>query len=70
VTSGSAALKVALTAMDVGPGDEVIAPAFDFIATYEAILEAGAIPVMGDIDDSLNLDPDDIESKITPTRNA
>ena len=66
VTSGSAALKVALTAMDVGPGDEVIAPAFDFIATYEAILEVGAIPVMGDIDDSLNLDPDDIESKITP----
>ena len=67
VTSGSAALKVALTALDVGPGDEVIVPAFDFIATYEAVLETGAIPVMADIDDSLNLDPDDIEAKITPS---
>ena len=67
VTSGSAALKVALTALDVGPGDEVIVPAFDFIATYEAVLEAGAIPVMADIDDSLNLDPEDIEAKITPS---
>lgn len=67
VTSGSAALKVALTALDVGPGDEVIVPAFDFIATYEAVLEAGALPVMADIDDSLNLDPDDIEAKITPS---
>ena len=67
VTSGSAALKVALTALDVGPGDEVIVPAFDFIATYEAVLEAGAIPVMADIDDSLNLDPDDIEARITPS---
>jgi len=66
VTSGSAALKVALAALDVGPGDEVIVPAFDFIATYEAVLEAGAIPIMADIDDSLNLDPGDIEAKITP----
>ncbi|MBN2397024.1 MAG: DegT/DnrJ/EryC1/StrS family aminotransferase [Deltaproteobacteria bacterium] len=66
VTSGSAALKVALAALDVGPGDEAIVPAFDFIATYEAVLEAGAIPIMADIDDSLNLDPDDIEAKITP----
>ena len=47
VTSGSAALKVALTALDVGPGDEVIVPAFDFIATYEAVLETGAIPDYG-----------------------
>ena len=66
VTSGSAALKVALTALDVGPGDEVLVPAFDFIATYEAVLEAGAIPIMTDIDDSLNIDPDDMEAKITP----
>jgi len=65
VTSGSAALKVALTALDVGPGDEVLVPAFDFIATYEAVLEVGAIPIMTDIDDSLNLDPDDMEAKIT-----
>ena len=60
VTSGSSALKVALTAMDVGPGDEVICPAFTFLATYEAVIEVGAIPVMADIDATLNLDPDDI----------
>ena len=70
VTSGSAALKIALTALDVGPGDEVIVPAFTFIATYEAVLEAGAIPVMADIDDSLNLDPDDIINKLTPYTKA
>lgn len=70
VTSGSAALKIALTALDVGPGDEVIVPAFTFIATYEAVLEAGAIPVMADIDDSLNLDPDDIINKMTPYTKA
>jgi 8-amino-3,8-dideoxy-alpha-D-manno-octulosonate transaminase len=70
VTSGSSALKVALTAMDVGPGDEVIVPAFTFLATYEAVLEVGAIPVMADIDDSLNMDPDDMEKRITPYTKA
>ncbi|MCX5837095.1 MAG: DegT/DnrJ/EryC1/StrS family aminotransferase [Deltaproteobacteria bacterium] len=67
VSSGSSALKIALTALDVGPGDEVICPAFTFMATYEAVLEVGAMPVMADIDDTLNLDPDDIPSKITPS---
>jgi 8-amino-3,8-dideoxy-alpha-D-manno-octulosonate transaminase len=70
VTSGSSALKIALTALDVGPGDEVICPAFTFMATYEAVLEVGAIPVMADIDDTLNLDPDDIPNKITPRTKA
>lgn len=70
VTSGSAALKVALTALDVGPGDEVIVPAFDFIATYEAVLETGAIPVMADIDDTLNLAPQAIEDRLTPYTKA
>src|SRR3989339_6429 len=70
VTSGSAALKVALTALDVGPGDEVICPAFTFMATYEAVLEVGGIPVMADIDDTLNLDPDDITNKITSRTKA
>ncbi|MBN1364069.1 MAG: DegT/DnrJ/EryC1/StrS family aminotransferase [Syntrophaceae bacterium] len=65
VTSGSAALKVALTAMNIGPGDEVIVPAFTFVATYEAVMEVGAIPVMVDIDDTLNLDPLEIEKKKT-----
>ncbi len=70
VTSGSSALKVALTALDVGPGDEVICPAFTFMATYEAVLEVGGIPVMADIDDTLNLDPDYIPNKITPRTKA
>lgn len=65
VTSGSAALKVALTALDVGPGDEVIVPAFTFLATYEAVLEVGAVPVMADIDETLNLDPEEIDRKKT-----
>src|SRR5271157_3345873 len=70
VTSGSTALKVALAAMDVGPGDEVIVPAFTFIATYEAVLEVGAIPIVADIDETLNLDPGDIEKRITPYSKA
>ena len=65
VTSGSTALKVALEALDVGPGDEVIVPAFTFMATYEAVLEVGAVPVMADIDDTLNLDPGEINRKKT-----
>ncbi|HOW57143.1 MAG TPA: DegT/DnrJ/EryC1/StrS family aminotransferase [Smithellaceae bacterium] len=70
VTSGSAALKVALTALDVGPGDDVLVPAFTFLATYEAVLEVGAIPIMVDIDESLNLDPLEIEKKKTPYTKA
>jgi len=70
VTSGSAALKVALTALDVGPGDEVLVPCFTFLATYEAVLEVGAVPVMVDIDDTLNLDPQEIERKKTPYTKA
>lgn len=70
VTSGSAALKVALKALDVGPGDEVIVPAFTFLATYEAVLEVGAIPVMADIDETLNLDPRSAESRITDCTKA
>ncbi|PKN66778.1 MAG: DegT/DnrJ/EryC1/StrS family aminotransferase [Deltaproteobacteria bacterium HGW-Deltaproteobacteria-12] len=65
VTSGSSALKVALTALDIGPGDEVLVPAFTFLATYEAVMEVGAIPVMVDIDETLNLDPKEIEKKKT-----
>ena len=66
VTSGSAALKVALTAMGVGPGDEVITQGFTFVATWEAILEVGAIPVFCEIDTTLNMDPIDLAKKITP----
>lgn len=64
VTSGSAALKVALKALGVGPGDEVITQGFTFVATWEAILEVGAIPVFTEIDSTLNMDPADLKNKI------
>jgi 8-amino-3,8-dideoxy-alpha-D-manno-octulosonate transaminase len=70
VTSGTAALKVALTAMGVGPGDEVITQGFTFVATWEAIFDVGAIPVFAEVDDTLNLDPADLEGKITARTKA
>ncbi|KJR98071.1 MAG: aminotransferase [Desulfobulbaceae bacterium BRH_c16a] len=64
VTSGTAALKVALTALGVGPGDEVITQGFTFVATWEAILEVGAVPVFSEVDTTLNMDPQDLKKKI------
>lgn len=65
VTSGSTALMVALKAMGVGQGDEVITQSFTFVATVEAILILGAIPVLTEIDDSYNMDPEDLRQKIS-----
>ena len=65
VTSGTAALKVALKALGVGPGDEVITQGFTFVATWEAILEVGAIPVFSEIDKTMNMDPADLRKKIS-----
>ncbi|MDA9888899.1 DegT/DnrJ/EryC1/StrS family aminotransferase [Flavobacteriaceae bacterium] len=65
VSSGTAALKVALKALDIGKGDEVITQAFTFVATVESIVEVGAKPVIANIDKSLNISPADIELKIT-----
>lgn len=70
VTSGTAALRVALAALEVGPGDEVITQSFTFVATVEAIIEAGATPVCAEIDKTLNLDPEDFLKKITPKTKA
>ena len=66
VSSGTAALVVALRALGVQPGDEVITQAFTFVATVEAIREVGAIPVITEVDESLTMDPKDFASKITP----
>ena len=65
VTSGTAAIKIALKACGVKPGDEVITQAFNFIATVEAILDVGAIPIVTNIDNTLNMCPDDLLKKIT-----
>ncbi len=70
VSSGSAALYVALRAMGIGPGDEVITSPFTFIASVEAILECGAVPVLADIDESLNLSPGKAENCITEATKA
>ncbi len=70
VTSGTAALKVALAALGVGPGDEVITQGFTFVATWEAIFDAGAVPVFTEIDETLNMDPADLEKKITDRTKA
>ncbi|MFH1539945.1 MAG: DegT/DnrJ/EryC1/StrS family aminotransferase [bacterium] len=66
VNSGTAALHVALAALDVGPGDEVIVPPYTFIATASAVLQQNAVPVFADVDPTtLNIDPAEIEKKIT-----
>ncbi len=66
VTSGTAALHVAMAALEVGPGDEVILPAWTWYSCYNTILQVGALPVFAEIDESFNLDPADIEHRITP----
>jgi dTDP-4-amino-4,6-dideoxygalactose transaminase len=65
VTSGTAALVCALAGMGIGPGDEVIVPAYTFIATPLAPLAVGALPVIAEVDASLTLDPKDVEAKIS-----
>jgi len=65
VTSGTSALKVGLMALGVGPGDEVITQCHTFVATVEAILDCGATPIVTEVNWTLNMDPVDLESKIT-----
>jgi dTDP-4-amino-4,6-dideoxygalactose transaminase len=64
-TSGFGALLCCLKAIGVGQGDQVIVPAYTFVATYSAIIYAGGVPVLTEIDESLNIDPDDIERRLT-----
>ncbi|MDP5061352.1 MAG: DegT/DnrJ/EryC1/StrS family aminotransferase [Maribacter sp.] len=65
VSSGTAALTVALASAGVGAGDEVIMPTFTFVASFESILAIGAIPILVDVDDTLTLDPEAVENAIT-----
>jgi dTDP-4-amino-4,6-dideoxygalactose transaminase len=70
VTSGTAALICGLQGIGVGPGDEVILPAYTWIASAEAVMALGAVPVLAEIDETLTLDPADVAAKITPYTKA
>ncbi|MEM9143880.1 MAG: DegT/DnrJ/EryC1/StrS family aminotransferase [Bacteroidota bacterium] len=70
VSSGTAALTVALASGGIGAGDEVIMPTFTFVASFEAILALGAIPVLVDVDDTLTLDPKAVAQAITKRTKA
>lgn len=65
VSSGTAALTIALASAGVGVGDEVIMPTFTFVASFESILAIGAVPILVDVDDTLTLDPKAVEKAIT-----
>lgn len=69
-SSGTAALICGLAALDVGPGDEVIIPAYGYVADVLAVLAVGAVPIVCEIDESLSLDPADIEEKLTARTKA
>ncbi|MBI4375850.1 MAG: DegT/DnrJ/EryC1/StrS family aminotransferase [Elusimicrobia bacterium] len=71
LSSGTAALEIGLKALGLGPGDEVIVPAFTFIATASAVSAVGATPVLADVDpDALTLGPAQIEAALTPKTKA
>jgi dTDP-4-amino-4,6-dideoxygalactose transaminase len=71
VANGTDALVIVLDAMEIGPGDEVICPAFTFYATAESIARRGATPVFADVDPvTLNVDPEDVAAKITSRTRA
>lgn len=70
VNSGTSALLAALAAVGIGRGDEVIVPGYTFIASIASIVHRGATPVLAEIDESLTLDPVDVERRITPRTRA
>jgi dTDP-4-amino-4,6-dideoxygalactose transaminase len=70
VNSGTSALICALVGLGIGPGDEVLVPAYTWVATAAAPLAVGAVPVLTEVDWSLTMDPADIRRKITPNTKA
>lgn len=69
-SSGTSALLASAIALGLKPGDEIIVPAYTFVASYTSVIFAGLIPVLSEIDESLTLDPADIEHRITPRTKA
>jgi dTDP-4-amino-4,6-dideoxygalactose transaminase len=70
VNSGTSALLVAMCGLGVGPGDEVIVPGYTYVASMAAIIWARAVPILAEVDRTLNLDPADVRRKITPRTKA
>jgi dTDP-4-amino-4,6-dideoxygalactose transaminase len=70
VNSGTSAIWTLISALGIGPGDEVIVPGFTFVASMSAIVYAGAKPVLAEVDDTFNLDPVDVEARITDKTKA
>lgn len=70
VNSGTSSLLACLAALGIGPGDEVIVPGYTFIASLSSIIYSKAIPILAEIDESLTIDPQDIEKKITDKTKA
>jgi dTDP-4-amino-4,6-dideoxygalactose transaminase len=70
VNSGTTALLVALAGLGVGPGDEVIVPGHTFVASVSSVIYARAIPILAEVDRTLNLDPEDVRARITPRTKA
>jgi len=68
--SGTAALQVALLALGIGPGDEVVIPAITWVGCADAVILCGAVPVPAGVDECLGLDPADVERKVTPRTRA
>lgn len=65
-SSGTSALTTAMAALGIGAGDEIIMPCFTFVASFEAVLSVGAIPVLVDVDETLTLNPTAVRHAITP----
>ncbi|MCF8225302.1 MAG: DegT/DnrJ/EryC1/StrS family aminotransferase [Bacteroidales bacterium] len=70
VSSGTAALQIALAAMGVGPGDEVLVPGYFWVSTVGAVVRSGAVPGLVDVDESFSMDPLDLRSKISERTKA
>lgn len=69
-SSGTSALTTAMSALGIGYGDEVITPSFTFVASFEAVLSVGAVPVIVDVDDTLTMNPDAVRKAVTSKTKA
>lgn len=69
-SSGTSALMISMRTLGIGPGDEIIMPCYGFVASYGAAIFLGAVPVLAEIDQSLCIDPNDVESRITSKTKA